>query len=120
MVHNVPISLCMAMFLLHPVGYQAFFYSWFWFIPMIIHMLPFRNPFLEALGATFIAHAIGSVLVLYMKTMTAAAWLALIPVVVIERLLFASGMTVIYYGATAVKGILGRYEPCPFTKQIKA
>ncbi len=120
-------AACMAAFILHPVGYQAFFYSGFWLIPMIIHLLPVRNPFLEALGTTFIAHAIGSVLVLYMNPLPAAMWLSLMPVVVIERLLFATGMTCIYYAAITIKRLIEQYESpiypiqgYTFIKRLKA
>ncbi len=91
--------LCMILFMVHPIGYQAMYYSWFWFIPMAIHFLPHRIPFFEALGTTFLAHALGAVFYLYLQPMPAEYWLALIPVVIIERLLFASGMTLVYYGA---------------------
>jgi hypothetical protein len=92
-------ALCMMLFVLHPIGYEAFLYSGFWFIPMIVHLLPYRTPFLEALGTTFLAHGIGSVLTLYIAPMPAGLWLGLIPVVIVERLLFASGMTLVYYAA---------------------
>lgn len=98
--------LCMMLFLLHPIGYEAFVYSWFWFIPVIVHLLPYRTPFLEALGTTFLAHALGSVLRLYYMPMPAEYWIGLIPVVIIERLLFASGMTLVYYSATWCSKIL--------------
>lgn len=95
--------LCMILFMVHPIGYQAIYYSWFWIIPMVIHFLPYRIPFFEALGTTFLAHALGSVLYLYFQPMSAEYWLVLIPVVIIERLLFASGMTLVYYAAQLIR-----------------
>jgi hypothetical protein len=103
--------ICMVIFILHPIGYEAFVYSWFWFIPLVVHFLPYRTPFLEALGTTFLAHAIGTVLTLYVRPMPAEYWIALIPVVVVERLLFASGMTLIYYGASWVTKIFVDINP---------
>jgi hypothetical protein len=88
--------LCMVLFIMHPIGYQAAPYSFYWVIPVAIYFFKKRTVFLESLGSTFIAHAVGSVLWLYMFNMSAQMWLALIPVVAIERLFFASTMTVLY------------------------
>ena len=46
---------------------------------------------LNSLGATFTAHAIGSVAFLYALNLPAAVWIGLIPVVFLERGLFAIG-----------------------------
>ncbi|MFH1470111.1 MAG: hypothetical protein ABIF01_00015 [Candidatus Micrarchaeota archaeon] len=86
---------CMALFALHPVGGQAWIYSLYWLIPVIAAFFPERLVG-RALGATFTAHAVGSVAYLYMFQSTPAFWLALIPVVAVERLLFASGISVSY------------------------
>ena len=48
----------------------------------------------DALASTFIAHAVGSVIWLYTVPMTAAAWIALIPLVACERMLYASGIVI--------------------------
>ncbi|MBI1935872.1 hypothetical protein HYS31_05515 [Candidatus Woesearchaeota archaeon] len=47
----------------------------------------------KSLGATFTAHAVGGAMWNYIVPMTPSAWIALIPVVIYERLLFASGIT---------------------------
>lgn len=111
--------LCMVLFVVHPLGNQVFIYSWFWFIPMVIHYIPYRAVFLEALGTTFLAHAIGSVLWLYLVPMPAAYWIGLIPVVVVERLLFASGMTMVYYGSSWMGQKLEKYENNPGVFSLK-
>jgi hypothetical protein len=86
---------CMALFCLHPVGAQAWTYSLFWIIPVAAATLSHHSFFVHALGSTFTAHAVGSILWLYLGLITApAAWLALIPVVICERLLFAGGMVI--------------------------
>lgn len=93
----VPIA-CMVLFIMHPVGRQAWFYSLFWLIPLF-GVLPFRIPgklFFRSLGATFTAHAVGSTAWLYSVPMTASQWVALIPVVAYERIVFACGITVSY------------------------
>jgi len=93
--------VCMAAFIAHPVGQQAWIYSLYWLIPTIALALP-SHLFLRSLGATFTAHSIGSVVWLYAFPSTAAFWLALIPVVAFERLLFASGISVSYIALNAL------------------
>lgn len=92
--------LAMALFVAHPVGRQAWFFSLYWLIPVLgalrlAEKVPGRL-FFRSLGATFTAHAIGSTLWLYTVPMSAAQWMGLIPVVAYERLLFAGGMAVSY------------------------
>lgn len=88
--------ICLLAFVLHPVGGQAIPYALFWLIPIFLYFMPFNNPFTLALGATFVQHAVGSIIWLYCMPMMAADWLALIPVVAIERLVFALTMVVVY------------------------
>ncbi|MBN1157067.1 hypothetical protein JXA85_05590 [Candidatus Woesearchaeota archaeon] len=94
----VPV-IAMALFILHPVGRQAWFYCLYWLIPILGVVLPKKVPgrlFFRSLGATFTAHAVGSVIFLYTVPMEAAQWIGLIPVVAYERLLFASGIAISY------------------------
>ena len=93
--------VCMAAFIAHPVGQQAWVYSLYWLIPAIALALP-EHLFLRSLGSTFTAHSIGSVIWLYAFPSTAVFWLALIPVVAVERLLFASGISISYVALNAV------------------
>ncbi|MBN2127395.1 MAG: hypothetical protein JW703_03305 [Candidatus Diapherotrites archaeon] len=86
---------CMALFIMHPVGQQAWIYSLYWLIPLIA-MIFTKNLFFKSLGATFTAHAIGSTIWIYSFPSTPEFWLLLIPVVAVERLLFASGISVSY------------------------
>ena len=84
-------------FCTHTIGCQAWGYSLFWLIPLAAILLPHQNIALHLLGSTFTAHAVGSVVWLYtVPTMTATMWLNLIPVVVVERCLFATGMYLAY------------------------
>mgnify|MGYP001614438182 CR=1 FL=1 len=46
----------------------------------------------KSLGATFTAHAVGGAMWNYIVPMTPGAWIALIPVVIYERLLFTIGI----------------------------
>ena len=90
-------ALAIILFVAHPVGRQVWFFSLFWTIPIIIKLLPKKyseKVFLRSLGATFTAHAVGGAMWNYIVPMTKAAWIALIPVVIYERLLFSSGIAV--------------------------
>ncbi len=92
----VPVA-AIILFVAHPIGRQAWFYSMFWTIPLIIKILPKKyseRVFLKSLGATFTAHAIGGIIWLYLIPMSPQQWIALIPVVIYERFLFAIGITV--------------------------
>lgn len=95
----VPIA-CMLLFVFHPVGGQVWIYAMYWWIPIAIYYMQRNNLFFTALGSTFIAHAVGSVIWLYTVPMTAEAWFAVLPVVIIERLIFALGAVILYKGIT--------------------
>ena len=95
-VHVALPLACMAAFILHPVGGQAYAYSLYWLIPVVLYFINKKHIFLRALRSTFIAHAVGSVLWIYGVPMTSALWLGLIPVVFIERIVFAASMVVTY------------------------
>jgi len=92
----IPVA-AIILFVAHPVGRQAWFFSLFWTIPIIIKLLPKKyseKVFLKSMGATFTAHAVGGAMWNYIVPMTKAAWIALIPVVIYERLLFSIGIAV--------------------------
>ncbi|VVC02042.1 Uncharacterised protein [uncultured archaeon] len=101
----VPLA-CMALFMLHPVGGQVWFYSLYWLVPPIALMLP-EKLLARSFGATFTAHSIGSIAWLYLIPSTPAFWLALIPVVAFERTLFALGISASY---VAFNTVLSRVE----------
>lgn len=88
----VPV-VCIALFALHPVAGQAWYYSLFWTIPVIAKIFS-KSLFLRSLGATFSAHAIGSVIWAWTVPMSAEQWAMLIPVTAFERVLFALGISV--------------------------
>src|SRR3989338_4864553 len=52
----------------------------------------------KSLGATFTAHAVGGAMWNYIVPMTPQAWVALIPIVIFERLIFAGGITISFIG----------------------
>jgi hypothetical protein len=95
--YGIPI-VCIVLFMLHPVGGQVWFYALYWWIPLVIAYGRYKSLFARALGATFIAHAVGSIIWLYTVPMTAAQWTALIPIVAVERITYAAGMVIVYHG----------------------
>jgi hypothetical protein len=91
-------ALCLVsigLFVIHPVGQKAYLYSLPWLFPAITAFIQTRNLFVHALASTFVAHAIGSVLWIYTNPMTPEVWIGLIPVVCVERLLFAVGIVIL-------------------------
>ncbi|PIR88156.1 MAG: hypothetical protein COU10_00740 [Candidatus Harrisonbacteria bacterium CG10_big_fil_rev_8_21_14_0_10_45_28] len=91
----IPIA-AMVGFLIHPIGASAWLYSTFWLIPIIAYFFKDQSLFLRSLGTTFTAHAVGGVLWLYTFGLSSETWLALIPVVAKERLMFGVGIMVSY------------------------
>lgn len=98
--------LAIIAFIAHPNGRGAWYYSMYWLIPIICYF--FRDKFLlaKSLGTTFTAHAVGSTLYLYVFALPAAVWTSLIPVVAIERGLFALGIAAMYLVFNNVLNIL--------------
>ena len=94
----VPIIAIIA-FVLHPVGKEVWFFTLFWTIPIIAKLLPKKysnNIISKSLGATFIAHSVGGAFWIWTVPMAAEQWVALIPIVIYERLLFAAGIAISY------------------------
>ncbi len=85
--------ICMLIFLAHPYGRQVPYYTLFWVIPLIAYRFK-NNLFMRGLGATFTAHAIGGAAWIWAFNLKPAVWQGLIPVVIAERLLFASGIAI--------------------------
>ena len=89
-------------FVSNPASSQAFLYSFYWFIPVLIYLAQrfgkLNYVFYFSLSVSFVSHAVGSVIWLYMIPMTSAQWISLIPVVFFERLIFAVGSMFIYLG----------------------
>ena len=100
-ISAVPL-LCIALFWLNPIGAQAWIYPLYWLIPVIGAFWFKDNLFMRSLGTTFTAHAVGSTAFLYVYGMTPQFWLALIPVVFVERILFALGISVSFVAANTL------------------
>lgn len=85
--------ICMIAFMIHPVGAQAWPYALYWVLPIFFLWLQ-DTPWTRALQASFIAHAVGSIIWLYFGAISAQVWLSLIAIVWIERLIIAMGIVV--------------------------
>lgn len=88
------LGVCSLLFIYHPLGSQAWIYTLVWLVPLFA-LKNQTNLFCQALISTFIAHATGSVIWLYagLGPATADGWIALIPLVIIERILLAGIMS---------------------------
>lgn len=95
---NWIVPLCaIIVFNLHPIGRTVWFFSLFWTIPIVCFFLRERFIFARALGATFSAHAVGGALWIHAFGLPASVWISLIPVVMMERFVFAAGIVASYY-----------------------
>jgi hypothetical protein len=94
--------LGMLLFWLHPIGIEAWGYPLLWLIPILATFFAEKHLFLRSLGATFQAHVVGSVAFLYAIGMPAEAWWALIPIVLVERGIFAAGISITYITFSSV------------------
>lgn len=77
-------------------GRAVWYYPLFWVIPILCVFFKDRSIVLNALGATFTAHAVGGLLWVYFFAPPASVWINLIPIVIVERLIF-TGVSVIVY-----------------------
>jgi hypothetical protein len=107
-------ALAMVAFNLHPIGRSAWQYSLFWLIPIACYFWRDRFILARTLGTTFTAHAVGSTLWVWVFGLTKEVWLGLIPVVMIERGMFAIGMAVGYLVLNNVLNVLVNKKVVPF------
>jgi len=117
----LPIT-CMMLFITHPIGNEAWGYSLYWLIPVGIASARFLNfaqhTFFSGLQSTFVAHAVGSIIWLYTVPMTSGQWLALIPLVAIERFTLAGLMTVGHEAITAFTKCIASIQSKPNTNSV--
>ncbi|MEK6842907.1 MAG: hypothetical protein AABY04_00305 [Candidatus Micrarchaeota archaeon] len=111
----VPIAAIL-LFITHPVGSQVWYYSMFWTIPLIAAFLLPNNLFARSLGTTFTAHSVGGIVWLMLVPTTPAFWAALIPVVLMERMAFAAGISVSFVAFNTVLSKVESLIPAQFVK----
>lgn len=88
--------VCIGLFVAHPIGMQVPWYALYWLIPLYGYLRTHKTVWVMSLGATFTAHAVGTVLWLYCFPSSQEMWVSLAPVVFIERLIMALGMVLAY------------------------
>jgi len=91
----------MLLFWTNPVGAEAWGYALLWLIPIAASFLA-SNLFMRSLASTFQAHIVGSLAFLYFVGLPASAWWALIPLVIVERTLFAAGISITYVSLNSI------------------
>jgi hypothetical protein len=109
-------SICILLFVLHPIGRTVWFYSGFWLIPIFISFykekldkilkFPIFKIYGYSLGAAFCDHALGSVIYLYLLNIPSHFWISAIPLTIIERLIIAGGIEICYLFERALIEIL--------------
>lgn len=98
--------VCMLAFWVHPVGAQAWSYALYWLIPVAIAWYAPTYQWLHCIAASFIAHAVGSVIWLYTVEMTVGQWMGLMPYVAVERLYIAGLMYGFYVAVNQVLSLV--------------
>jgi hypothetical protein len=91
--------IAIAAFLLHPIGRTVPYYTLFWLIPIVCYFFRDRSLIARSLASTFTAHAVGGVLWIWIFNLPREVWISLIPVVAVERALFAlviAGMFILF------------------------
>jgi hypothetical protein len=73
---------------------------------------------MNSLGATFTAHAIGGVTFLYAFNLPAETWIALIPVVFLERMLFTGGIALSYVAMNSLVNVLATRLDLPVLNRL--
>jgi len=109
--------LCIILFLAHPIGQKAWLYPCIWLIPLAATFYK-KRLILNSLGATFTAHAVGSTIFLYAFGLTTQIWLALIPVVFIERGIFTLGIWASYLVINTTLDKLTKIEKFDILKSL--
>jgi len=114
LVTVIPILMIFA-FVVHPIGKEVWYFSMFWLIPIIAVFLPQKvRTASMALGATFLDHAVGSVLYLYTMNIPVEAWISAIPHAILERISFGLGILLSYFALRALvlqlDKLLGKFK----------
>lgn len=99
-------ALCIALFLIHPIGRTVWYFPLLWLIPIATSLLP-KNPlFTKSLGAVFAAHAIGGVIWLYLFRLPANIWASIFFLVILERISMALGVSASYLALKELKNFI--------------
>jgi hypothetical protein len=105
---------CFLLFVFHPTS--SFWYGLYWFIPVILFSQ--KNIFAVAFRSSFVAHAVGSVIWCYTIPMSSSQWIALIPIVAVERFVMAAGMVFVVRllrYVNSLKNVMGKIGDATFS-----
>lgn len=80
-------------FLANPVGRAVWFFTLLWVIPLAASVFRKKSLFANSVFATFSSHAVGGALWIWAFKTTPLYWETLIPIVILERSVFALGMS---------------------------
>ena len=80
-------------FLANPVGRAVWYFTLLWMIPIAVSAFRKKSLFANSLFATFSSHAVGGALWIWAFQTTPLYWNMLIPIVILERTIFALGMS---------------------------
>ncbi len=81
------------LFLLNPVGRAVWYFTFLWMIPLAASLFRKKSLFANSLFATFSSHSVGGALWIWAFKTTPLYWNTLIPVVILERSIFALGIS---------------------------
>jgi uncharacterized membrane protein len=102
--------VAIGLFLVHPEGGSAWVYSCLWLIPLVALLVKNGSLIEQALTSTFAAHSVGSLIYLYSGLLTSQQWIALAPVALCERLVFATGIATTIYVIDVVRAKYSRWS----------
>jgi len=120
-------SICIFLFIFHPIGKEVWFYSLFWLIPILISLfkenldkilkIQVFKIYSYSLGTALTDHAVGSVIYLYLLKIPANFWIQAVPHTILERLLIAGGISFFYLSELVLIKLL---EKIPFFLKLKS
>ncbi|MCL4360791.1 hypothetical protein M1446_00370 [Candidatus Dependentiae bacterium] len=104
--------IAMFLFVMHPVGFNVAWYSFYWLVPFAFAFIVTESIFIKCLATTLTAHCVGTVLYIYTVPSDINFWTNLAQFVWFERLVFALGMTVCYeafnLGSSYISSFFGK------------
>jgi hypothetical protein len=83
-------------FLANPVGRAVWYFAILWVIPLAVSIFRKKSLLANSIFATFSSHAVGGALWIWAFHTTPAYWQMLIPIVILERSIFALGISANY------------------------
>jgi len=92
----IPI-LSMILFINNPIFFSVKSYSLYWLIPIFVSIFNIKSIFLRSLAATFVAHAVGTMISIYSGQLSCNLINQIKLIIFFEKILFAALMSISYY-----------------------